>query len=297
MRSFPRRPLLSVGVRRDEVLMMDEGLLRAIIAQPEDDALRLIYADWLEEHDRPERARLIRVQCELYQLTELDDTATQDRRAALASEVVALLKKHRAAWLAELPSLGGVFWHPAPNDRSPGGIFERGFVNMIKAESPTALLDTGERAFAVAPVQRLYMGWLGPRASRKFAQWPFLAHLRSLEALGAVDRSVAELARSPHLGSLRRLKLAWCSITAAGVEALAGAKWLGELTHLDLSSNRIDESGACALAGAPHLERLRCLDLRSNPLTAAGRRVLRERFAGTAGNHIRLLLDSAASGE
>jgi uncharacterized protein (TIGR02996 family) len=275
--------------------MQDEGFLRAILAQPEDDALRLIYADWLDDHERPERARLIRAQCELHPLTELDDTATHERRQTLAAEVVALLKKHKAEWLAELPCCGGVFWSPAPNDHSPGGIFERGFVNMIMAESPTALLKDGERAFAVAPVQRLYLGWLGPRAARKFAQWPFLARLRSLVARGAEDRSVTELARSPHLAALRRLKLEGCVITSVGLEALVQADWLGSLTHLDLASNRIDERGAPALAAAPHLARLRYLDLRSNPLSATGRQVLRERFTSTD-RPVRLLLDGPVNG-
>jgi uncharacterized protein (TIGR02996 family) len=39
--------------------------LAAIRAAPDDDAPRLIYADWLDEHDQPERAEFIRVQCEL----------------------------------------------------------------------------------------------------------------------------------------------------------------------------------------------------------------------------------------
>jgi uncharacterized protein (TIGR02996 family) len=42
------------------------GLLRDIIDHPGDDAPRLIYADWLEEHGgQPERAEFIRVQCEI----------------------------------------------------------------------------------------------------------------------------------------------------------------------------------------------------------------------------------------
>jgi uncharacterized protein (TIGR02996 family) len=41
------------------------ALLAAIRAAPEDDAPRLIYADWLDEHGQPERAEFIRVQCEL----------------------------------------------------------------------------------------------------------------------------------------------------------------------------------------------------------------------------------------
>ena len=42
-----------------------EALLAAIIAHPEEDAPRLIYADWLEENGQGERAEFIRVQVEL----------------------------------------------------------------------------------------------------------------------------------------------------------------------------------------------------------------------------------------
>jgi uncharacterized protein (TIGR02996 family) len=41
------------------------ALLRNINANPDDDLPRLVYADWLDEHDRPIRAEFIRVQCEL----------------------------------------------------------------------------------------------------------------------------------------------------------------------------------------------------------------------------------------
>jgi uncharacterized protein (TIGR02996 family) len=46
---------------------MNDGsaLLASILANPDDDAPRLIYADWLDEHGEPERAEFIRVQCEL----------------------------------------------------------------------------------------------------------------------------------------------------------------------------------------------------------------------------------------
>jgi uncharacterized protein (TIGR02996 family) len=41
------------------------ALLAAIRAAPADDLPRLVAADWLEENGAPERAELIRVQCEL----------------------------------------------------------------------------------------------------------------------------------------------------------------------------------------------------------------------------------------
>jgi uncharacterized protein (TIGR02996 family) len=41
----------------------DPSLLAAICNHPEDDALRLVYADWLDDHDEPDRARFVRLQC------------------------------------------------------------------------------------------------------------------------------------------------------------------------------------------------------------------------------------------
>ena len=43
----------------------EQALLRAIRAAPEDDTVRLVYADWLEENGQPERAEFIRLECEL----------------------------------------------------------------------------------------------------------------------------------------------------------------------------------------------------------------------------------------
>jgi uncharacterized protein (TIGR02996 family) len=39
------------------------ALLRTILAAPADDAPRLVYADWCDEHGEPERAKLIRLMC------------------------------------------------------------------------------------------------------------------------------------------------------------------------------------------------------------------------------------------
>src|SRR5947199_1700743 len=42
--------------------MEDEGYIQAILADPEDDALRLVYADWLEERGDP-RGEYLRCRC------------------------------------------------------------------------------------------------------------------------------------------------------------------------------------------------------------------------------------------
>ncbi len=47
------------------------GLLAAIINEPESDDLRLIAADWMEDHGQPERSEFVRVQVELARIASL----------------------------------------------------------------------------------------------------------------------------------------------------------------------------------------------------------------------------------
>src|SRR5262245_42394378 len=53
--------------------MDEEAFLRAISATPDDDAPRLVYADWLDEHSDP-RAEVVRLQVRLRQLSTSDPT-------------------------------------------------------------------------------------------------------------------------------------------------------------------------------------------------------------------------------
>lgn len=47
-----------------------DSFIAAIIARPDDDLPRLIFADWLDENGETERAEFIRVQCELARLSK-----------------------------------------------------------------------------------------------------------------------------------------------------------------------------------------------------------------------------------
>ena len=42
------------------------ALLQAIIDEPDEDSLRLIYADWLHDHGEPDRAEFIRLEIDLH---------------------------------------------------------------------------------------------------------------------------------------------------------------------------------------------------------------------------------------
>jgi uncharacterized protein (TIGR02996 family) len=46
-------------------LSLDSAILADVVAHPEDDAPRLVLADWLDDHGQSDRAAFIRVQVEL----------------------------------------------------------------------------------------------------------------------------------------------------------------------------------------------------------------------------------------
>jgi uncharacterized protein (TIGR02996 family) len=79
-----------------------DALLAAVLAAPDDDSPRLIYADWLDENGQPEQAEFIRVQCELARLGHYAGTC-QDidcRCMGLARRERGLLPLFAGRWLA-----------------------------------------------------------------------------------------------------------------------------------------------------------------------------------------------------
>src|SRR5262245_29236403 len=98
------------------------AFLEAIAAEPADDAPRLIFADWLDEHGEPERAAFIRLQCEAARLP-----AWEPRRRELAQQADALLLRHERAWLGD--------WY----DRLVRWEFRRGFVHAATLTAGTFL--------------------------------------------------------------------------------------------------------------------------------------------------------------
>src|SRR3954466_9337320 len=86
-------------------MSLAEAFLRDIVDHPDDDAPRLVYADWLDEHGDPERAEFVRVQVERAKRPAWDAAQV---RLRLREE--ALLRAHGEAWLAEMPAVEGARW-------------------------------------------------------------------------------------------------------------------------------------------------------------------------------------------
>jgi uncharacterized protein (TIGR02996 family) len=97
-----------------------------------------------------------------------------------------------------------------------------------------------------------------------------MSFVRSL-SLPHVALSLAglwDLARSPHLGGLRRLCLYSVQLGDEAVEAVLAGQW--RLERLDLSNTRTTKAGAKLLAGSPAAAGLTSLDLMDNDLGDEG---------------------------
>jgi uncharacterized protein (TIGR02996 family) len=89
-------PLGQRVVWSSEVSVDEEAFLRAISAAPDDGTVRLVYADWLEEHGDP-RAEFVRLQVRLWEMPA-DDPA----RPQLQAREQQLRSDCPAYWLAKL---------------------------------------------------------------------------------------------------------------------------------------------------------------------------------------------------
>lgn len=94
----------------------ERALIQAIIASPADDLPRLVYADWLEEHGRPERAEFIRMQIWLSQTKKTSGSEAQRREWSKRLRI--LLRQFMDRWRREIHR----------DQRARWGAFERGFV-------------------------------------------------------------------------------------------------------------------------------------------------------------------------
>ncbi len=221
---------------------LERGFLVDIAANIDDDTPRLVYADWLVENGREERAEFIRVQVERARLPAWD--AAQVRLRLREQE---LLKRHGEEWLAELPAITGTRWEG----------FRRGVVAEVSFASYEAMRANAPAVRAVAPVEAATVHW--PRKGEA-RDGPPIAELRELTLTGRPwDREIGRLAKSPQLVTVRALNL--LGLSADDLGRLAASPHLSGLRVLRLQSNGLGNTGVRALTGAPALRGLEVLDL------------------------------------
>ena len=103
----------------------DNPFLRALLAQPDDDTLRLAIADWFDENDDPARAEFIRVQVELARGVD-----ERERRNLLEKRQAELLVAHEREWVK--PLLEALDGH---ENELGGWVFPRGKYEAVTRET------------------------------------------------------------------------------------------------------------------------------------------------------------------
>jgi uncharacterized protein (TIGR02996 family) len=187
--------------------MSDErALLAAICAEPDEDTLRLAYADWLDEHanalpgrDPAEvhtRAAFIRLQI------EAERAPSASKRTDLGNRAAALWRVHRTAWEADYHATGAP---PYPE-------FHRGFIGRFRGRPADAVRFPA--VAAVCPIEDVALDAtnLSPLPSIDFspmAACPALARVRRLDFRVIVPGFVETLLPSPYLTGLRALRMSW----------------------------------------------------------------------------------------
>lgn len=217
----------------------EAALLAAILALPDDDLPRLVYADWLDEAGHPDRAEFIRVQCELAR----GELSVADLMKLRIREKI-LLERHSKTWMQPLRAKG-----EALQNSGTHGLFYRGFIEIVWM--PAAIFSwKAKKLFTKSPVRELRITRLAGTELHELLTTPEMQRIRTLDLsthrLG--ELGLAWLCRSGFLLQLQRLRLRRCFLTAQDVEPLleSEANW-PNLVELDLSNNPIPDEAVARL--------------------------------------------------
>ncbi len=258
----------------------EQALLQAVLADPDDDAVRLVYADWFEDNGDPDRAEFIRLQLERAHRPRHDLARWRPGERERALE-----QAHRAEWLASL----------LPLIRSASLFFERGFPGRAHCEVD-AFVGWDESVWRAAPITEVSLTdyYRTTGEYRDPEEWeglmqalvarPELARLRGLSfsESGLRAQEVARLLASPHLKNLRSLTVNYHGLDHGDeiVRVVARLRGPRYLNCLYLMGERIGLEGLRDLLVWPLLKHVRVLGLGQNDfgdegveLLAASRRL------------------------
>jgi uncharacterized protein (TIGR02996 family) len=236
---------------------LGKAFLADICANPDDDAPRLIYADWLQEQGDEDSAEFIRVQIERSRLPEWDA-----RQVRLRLREEALLKEHQDEWLAGLPAMG----HGWDGSSSAWKGFRRGFPAVLSGYDYELLRDRAGSCAAATPVESASFHW--PRPMDGAEPPPLIPGLRELYVIGEPysETEVAIIADSPLMSTVRVLKLGGRSMghEDVGLRRMLASPYAGRLTAVRIASYNLGNAGIRAIAAAEGLTSLEELDLTSS---------------------------------
>lgn len=248
-------------------------LLAAVLAAPDDDLPRLIFADYLEEQGHPAlaaRARFIRLQIEAEQ-----HPPGSAIRLELGRQMGELRPMFHDEWATafEPGELSGCVVN-----------YRRGFVDELQI-GLGKLLRLSERIFAAAPIRvlRIYDHEEGESNFdlwMTFCERPKLSQIKEVQFGPHLQMIVMNpiCAVVVRMTSLIRLELPNNDLDNLVLVPIARMTPPASLRELDLSRNQLTDASAHLLAASTWPEQLQRLELAGNRFTADGIALLRRRF-------------------
>ena len=167
-----------------------DAILEAIFAAPEDDAPRLVYADWLDENGHPEQAEFVRRHI-AWSRTAEGDPARPARYAAL--------ERSWNRFKIELTE-------SLPHTEVRLDLYTRGLPEHRYNTTADRFLADAADWWPLFPVRKLFLdGWID--RVREISLCKYLCRVSDLNLRGGeVDVHAARaLVASPHLANVRRL--------------------------------------------------------------------------------------------
>ncbi len=221
--------------------MNASDFLREIIASPDDDVPRLVYADWLDDQDDP-RGEFIRVQFELARLPK-DDPSRERLRVREAE----LLHAHEQSWVAEACEQS---WAQL-DELALFFEWKRGFISVVKPAARGVWGDNLKHLAKFPLTEELEFTFV--MGDDEFRHMPDLSYLQTLRVGGNSRITDASIPKISNWHTIRRLCLQCDEITDAALPDLAK---LNELRELDLSYSRITDTAFYQLSTITSLESL-----------------------------------------
>jgi uncharacterized protein (TIGR02996 family) len=216
---------------------MASDLLAAVLAAPDDDGPRLVYADWLDEHGDLTRAEFIRLQIAIPHFPRrTPGVYDRDEMAALSREKL-LLHNFGPHWLGPLR---------APSEPLEGKTthaqFSRGFVESVWIRAST-FLNRGTRLTNLVPLRELHITRLRENDFEELTRFPPCRFLHTVDLAGKpLNRMERSFSRYGSVfASLRRVLLPNCGLGDAQARFLASNPWGWNLTELDIRYNPISD--------------------------------------------------------
>lgn len=266
-----------------------DAFIRTILEQPDADAPRLVYADWLEERGDP-LAELIRVQCSVTRLE-----IGHPRWESLRNRERQLLADHQALWLEPIQRQGftgnfrrGMLDVNVTGTKqllACGQLFELPWVLHVNLSDGAVEVDD----LALLSRMPCYSRIQALDLSRSFIGNDGLLQLCTsaircrptvlmLNQMKVSTSGLRSFAEKMDLSRLKELRLSGNELGAAGALALSGCPNLGRLRILHLANNHIGTVGGEYLAESPFLNQLLTLNVRGNSIGPRGRKALQQRF-------------------